>query len=360
MNFERSAGITKHEKERNWEAPSLRELKETENTFQQYQTEIANFFRLALLDKIKYKTAELGFFSDAKTFFQSPLIADENLFEQVSSVDEFFELRTFRDRTMSANEKKRHDAAFEKFSSIDATTEPRYKGEYAAAPKMRVPGAGTFLTNIYRSPNKQAMTLEDKRYRVNLALTHDISQFRVWTDLYESLCKNPELSKYGFDIKSLGNNRTDAIIIYCGENALPAAITETGNYCLAEDIGHVSGVPFGVAPLAKDGKFEGLRVTSTPGDGFTFNDLQTTALLEACEAVTRTFLKQTGSPKTFEEASTKDLEDLHAIIASKDPVLIRDLNRRYNIALRKICGTRAVDLHNLAFPTIKKAEDLEW
>lgn len=356
MSLEKPAGGTQHEKERHWEAPPLRELKETKNNFQDYKTEIVNFFRLLLLTK----TQGADFSSStAKDIFQSPRLNEDELFKSIPSkkdipsYNEFWDYNRYKDVRMPEREKTRQDEAMLKLRSIPGTDEIRDADGFSLAPKIRIQGAGTFLTNIYRAPDKLAMKPERPTYRVNLALIHNVSNICVWLDLYETLSKNQILSEYGFDIKSLGNDRTDAIIVYCGEKGVTPAITEVGNYCLQENIGHVPGVPFGVAPLAKDGKFEGLRVTSSPSP-YTFNDLQATALSRACEEFTRDFLKRVKSDKTFADAGEEEFATLHTRLSWKDDALSKDLEQLYTTELKRLCGTEEVNLHNLAFPTIKK------
>lgn len=359
MSLEKSAEGAQHEKERHWEAPPLRELKETKNDFQDYKTEVVNFFRLLLLAKVQYGGTDFSA-SDAKGIFQSPRLVEEELFKNIPtendtpSYNEFWDYNKYKDVQLPAREKIRQDEAIQKNGLLPLTENAEQNSDgYFPTPRFRIPGAGTFLTNRYRSPDKQPMKMENFGYRVNLALIHNVSNWRVKMDLYELLSKNKALSEHGFDIKSLGNDRTDAIIVYCGENGVTPAITEVGNYCLQENIGHVSGVPFGVAPLAKDGKFEGLRVTSSPKP-YTFNELQATALSRACEEFTRDFLKRVKSDKTFADAGEEEFTTLHTRLAWKDEALSKDLEQLYTIELKKLCGTEEVNLHNLAFPTIKK------
>ena len=262
-----------------------------------------------------------------------------------------------RDLKPTQEEQKRNNKASEKWRSFPSSTKGHDTEGYFQTPRLHISGAGTFFTNRYRAPGKPPMKPEGTDYRVNLALTQDISAHRVLMDLYELLSQNDTLAEKGFQIKSLSNNRTDAIIIYCGEQGAVPIITEVGNYCLKEKLGDVPGVPFGAIPLIKDGRpLPGLRITSDPDlrdiQAYTFNDLQVTTLTKAYETITSDFLQFIGSPHTFADADKQDLQKLHEHLAIKDEYLIRIIEEEYTSELEKICGKDA-DLHNLAFPVIK-------
>lgn len=346
-------------KERRWESPSLKEIKEKRNNFKDNQTEAINLFRLLLSKKTKDKSPDFSFF-DTKDIFQSTQLSDKHLIDLKDPYEFFVEQKELlKHLKPTREEQERNNKASEKWRSLPSSDKSRDAEGYFQGPRVHTSGAGTFFTNKYRAPGKPPMKLEGTDYRINLALTQEISAPRVLMDLYEILLQNQILAEKGFQMKTLANNRTDSIIIYCGEHGAVPIITEVGNYCLKENLGDVAGVPFGATPLIKDGRpLPGLRVTSdpdlrkNPNDYYTYNDLQVTTLSKAFETTTRDFLQFIGSPHTFEDANQDDLQLIHKHLAKKDEDLIKIIEEGYASELEKICG-KGADLHNLAFPVIK-------
>ena len=343
-----------------WKAPDFEEILATKNDFHERwnRRDIFGFMKLVLLQRMQE-----GFVSpqDTKEFFQSLLLSDRNYFEFDDDIKVYRE-HMYDDKNkekMSMEERERDRKCFYFFKSLQSTTHgEKDEGGFFEAPKRRVSGAGTFLTNIYRNPennNGQLMHLEQLDFRVNLACEHPISNRRILVELYQQLCSNEILAEKGFMTKSLGNNRTDSVIVYCGKVAMPAVLEEVVNYCIRENVCHdLQGVPFGVKPLDKDGnKHYGISVTSSPHGGYTFNSLQADALFEAFQVVTNKSLKPVAGID-FDNALPMDLKPLYKKIKAKNETLLIEMEKEYEIALRKLCKTDVVNMHNLAFPQVKE------
>lgn len=322
-----------HPKYRDREVPSLQEMKETPNSLQDYRVFLSNFFRLLFLDK-----QENGYYS-AKKIFQSPCVSHPDILELISSIDELYTWYSDNDFQLSEREKAREEEArrFQKLIPLTRGYETDSYGYYDT-PRIYMSGAGTFFTNIFKDfPTCQSglMRPEEEDYRVNLALIQNVSNVRVLMDLYDRLILSDVLAKYGFKIKSIGNNRTDAVIVYCGENALSEVVGVVGNYCREENLGAVPGVPFGVRPVKKDGKvLPGISVTSNPFP-YTFNDLQSAALAEVAE-------------KCFGEKGLFSLDDAKIL----DDDLLRFVQQAYVQEMSDLCHRKDINVHNLAFPQV--------
>lgn len=341
-----------------WYAPTLRELQETENTFEKNKSTVVNFFRALLMRRLKDGFVDFRF---AKTLFQSPWLSHA---EDFASYEDFEDCvstaQKLAEDRMSDDERERERQAQQYARSISGTRNNLTDSAgYYGAPKIYHSRMGTLFTNVYcnvQNGEPVVSSPESRDYRINLGLVGNISNTRVLIDLYQLLCANPVLAQYGFDIKSLGNNRTDAIIVYCGAQGLQAALSEVGEYCITENIGNATGVPFGVKPVTHDGRvLGGVSVTSTPGDFMTFNDLQSIALGEAFVDFVNVFLKKRyGVGVTDDNASDAQLESIFELCVDSNSEMLKFVEQQYVAKVQTLCHDTNVDVRNLAFVKVKK------
>lgn len=361
--FEKSQTPIKKETEspeiERWKAPTFEELKAQKNDFRDHRADIHGLLKAMLLERI-----EKGYISvtDVKYFFQSLELSDQStfLFDEDLSFIKSEMFRRPREGEISPQEKERHLNAFQKSRSIPICKRDQQDFDgFFPTPKFQTDRSGIFFTNAYRNQenlNGKLMNLESIDYRVNFGCSYDISNIRVEMDLFELLKSNSVLAEKGFRIKSLGNNRTDAVIVYCGKKGVAAVLEEVVNYCLKEGIdSSEQGVPLGVKPRDKNGiKMRRISVTSSPHGGYTFNDLQSHVFLNAFVCVVNKFFKNNVDNKfNFDNASSEDLFKLMPEIKKRDSDLFLEMEKEYEIALREICKTDTVNMHNLAFPFVK-------
>jgi hypothetical protein len=341
---------------REWHSPALRELKEMKNTFEDNHEVVHNLFALLIMQRIVDGKGE---FYGAKEWLLSPWLSDSMLMTSIESAEDFNKathvLKTEMRMGMTQQEKERDTAATARRRMLLSTNriETDANGFYEA-PKLQTRSSGVIFTNIWRNgetPNARMIAPESLTYRVNLALTPNISNHRVVMDLYDLLGQNTTLMKHGFKIKTLSNVGVDAVVTYAGEQGLPAALEVIANYCKEERIGFVSGVPFGVKPCTIDGRLlSGITVTSTPSRSMTFNDFQHAALTFAYTACVDEQLRIGGSSYRLETAPTSELEVLLKKTLAADPEIMKKIEKHYRRAYEKFTGMNTAFLRNFAFP----------
>lgn len=364
MNPEKFNGVSapgaESEKSARWKSPTIEEFKERKNGFRENRGDILGLFKLLLLKRMRERTVSL---IDAKDFFQWTGLSSPSYFvheDDLANIEEIMHPDS-RGIPLTPDESERHQAAYAAFRLLPKTRDSSGEDRdgFYEGPKIVTAGTGTHLTNIFRNPENmygKEMDIEDLKYRVNIACVSGTSNMRILMDIFELLNKNRILARKGFQMKTLGNDRTDSVIIYCGEEGVAAVVEEVMNYCLADGLdGTEQGVPLGVKPFYRDGfKYARVSVTSTPGEDYTFNDLQSRVLLEAFQAVVNQFLLKSGRRESFENARPEDLLKLLPELKNRNTPWFAVAEREYEKSLKRLCGTDTVNMHNLAFPFVEK------
>lgn len=268
-----------------WKAPSVEELEAERNPLVPNNYVVVRNMLHFALGKIQ-RTQHLSN-TDMKDLFARPFISRLDFdFSQEARQDTLVLLlnKYEKDSEALARNSINQVGIDLENTRIDAAMDFIRKLPEEAVPDMGGMGG---LTNIYPHAGKGDLpTPEDEAriYRVNLALESNIGAMRVLVDIYKELCIDSILMQTGFKMKGYPGCADDNIIVYCGKKGLQSALQVVGNYCVREQVGlDVSGVPFGIQPLAhREKHYHGLSVTSHPKQ-YTFNELQATALYTVLE-----------------------------------------------------------------------------
>ncbi len=363
--------VIEQAKEERIAIPTIEEMRATENPFTDHARLICNTLQLTILElldsrKKGYTGTQSVSPQDIKDLLQSPHTQDRDFVMSLSSIEDFNQRirQERRNPVYSSSERERGDKAVKKYRNTPHCRVPSSKEERATwkanAPVILTSDSGEFYTNAYWDESKQRMTVEhpeETTVRVNLAVEPSVHIRRVLEDLYEKLCANPVLQRTGFKMKSLRATVTDAVIIYCGEEGSQAVLGEVARYCIAEQIGNVPGIAFGLAPLKKGNEpiLNGLRISLDP-DNETFNTIQAIALSTAINTWGKVWLE-----KDLGKASVAELEALLQKVRSERAIITAQvLQSDYETALRAECGIPESEdpIWNVAFPDYQPPEEL--